>query len=200
MRTVRMTLLMVVTLGLLSPAGAADQFEIDRSHSSVGFSVRHMMVTNVKGNFKDFSGTILYDDKDISKSSVNVTIKTASVDTDNENRDNDLRSPNFFDAAKYPEITFASKRVEKAGDGFTCIGTLTMHGVSKDVTVPFKIIGPVKDQRGNTRIGIEASLTINRTDYGIVYSRALEGGGLVVGNEVKIEINLEAIRRAAPSQ
>jgi polyisoprenoid-binding protein YceI len=195
-----MTLLMVVTLGLLSPAGAADQFEIDRSHSSVGFSVRHMMVTNVKGNFKDFSGTILYDDKDISKSSVNVTIKTASVDTDNENRDNDLRSPNFFDAAKYPEITFASKRVEKAGDGFTCIGTLTMHGVSKDVTVPFKIIGPVKDQRGNTRIGIEASLTINRTDYGIVYSRALEGGGLVVGNEVKIEINLEAIRRAAPSQ
>jgi polyisoprenoid-binding protein YceI len=200
MRRLKVAVLLVLTLSLTSPTFAADPYEIDRSHSSIAFSVRHMMVSNVKGNFKDFSGVILYDDKDITKSSVNVAIKTASVDTDSENRDNDLRSPNFFDAAKYPEITFVSKQVQKAGDGYVCSGTLTMHGVSKEISIPFKILGTVKDQRGNSRMGIEATLTINRTDYGIVYSRALEGGGLVVGNEVKIELNLETIFRKPASQ
>jgi len=130
---------------------------------------------------------------------VRVTIKTASIDTGNADRDNHLRSPDFFDAAKYPEITFASTRIEKRGDEYVCIGTLTIRGVSREVAIPFRILGVVRDQRGNTRLGVEAGLTINRLDYGVSWSRALEGGGLVVGNDVKIELNVQAIKRAAPA-
>ncbi len=182
-----------------APAWSADEFVIDSVHSSIEFSVRHMMVTNVRGRFREFSGTIFYDDKDITKSSVRVTIKTASIDTGNENRDNHLRSPDFLDAAKYPEITFVSTRIEKRGEDYVCIGTLTIRGVSREVALPFRIFGVVKDPRGSTRMGVEAGLTINRLDYGVSWSRALEGGGLVVGNEVKIELNVQAIRRAAPA-
>jgi polyisoprenoid-binding protein YceI len=192
------TVVLVVLAGL-APAWGADEFVIDPVHSSIEFSVRHMMVTNVRGRFREFSGTIFYDEKDITKSSVRVTIKTASIDTGNADRDAHLRSPDFFDAAKYPEITFASTRIEKRGDDYVCIGTLTIRGVSREVAIPFRILGVVKDQRGNTRLGVEAGLTINRLDYGVSWSRALEGGGLVVGNDVKIELNVQAIKRAAPA-
>jgi len=192
------TVVLVVLAGL-APAWGADEFVIDPVHSSIEFSVRHMMVTNVRGRFREFSGTIFYDEKDITKSSVRVTIKTASIDTGNADRDAHLRSPDFFDAAKYPEITFASTRIEKRGDDYVCIGTLTIRGVAREVAIPFRILGVVKDQRGNTRLGVEAGLTINRLDYGVSWSRALEGGGLVVGNDVKIELNVQAIKRAAPA-
>jgi len=199
MRMSRAVMLIAASLVGLIPVWGADEFVIDPVHSSIEFSVRHMMVTNVRGRFREFSGTIFYDEKDITKSSVRVTIKTASIDTGNADRDNHLRSPDFFDAAKYPEITFASTRIEKRGDEYVCIGTLTIRGVSREVAIPFRILGVVRDQRGNTRLGVEAGLTINRLDYGVSWSRALEGGGLVVGNDVKIELNVQAIKRAAPA-
>ncbi len=199
MRMSRIVMLIAASLAGLIPVWGAEEFAIDPVHSSIEFSVRHMMVTNVRGRFREFSGTIFYDEKDIRKSSVRVTIKTTSIDTGNTDRDNHLRSPDFFDAAKYPEITFASTRIEKRGDAYVCIGTLTIRGVSREVAIPFQILGVVRDQRGNTRLGIEAGLTINRLDYGVSWSRALEGGGLVVGNDVKIELNVQAIKRAAPA-
>lgn len=194
MRYTKLMLVWIATLFSVSSALSADQYTIDPVHSSIGFSVRHMMVSNVKGKFKDVSGTIVYDAADITKSSVNVTIKTASISTDNDQRDNHLRSPDFFDAANNPDITFQSKRIEKKGTGYVAVGTLTMRGVPKEVSMPFAILGTVKDQRGRGRLGVEASLTINRMDYGISYSRALDSGGLVVSNEVKIELNVEAVQ------
>jgi len=188
MRKVAFSLLGLIVL--CGSALAADEFKIDPGHSSVGFSVRHMTISTVHGRFNDYSGTIVFD-PDPTKCSVNVTIKTASVNTDNQNRDNDLRSPNFFDVQKYPEITFQSKSVAKKGDSWVAHGTLTIHGVSKDVDLPFTLSGPVSMGRGK-RLGAEAGLTINRQDYGLNYSKTLDNGGLLVGNDVKIEITIEA--------
>ena len=171
---------------------AAEDYKIDPVHSSANFSVRHMMVSTVTGRFAGgMSGTIHYDDKDISKSSVKATIKVASVNTDNENRDKDLRGQNFFDADKYPEITFESQRVEKRGDGYVAIGNFTMKGVTKQIELPFTIGGRINDGKGHGRIGVQSSTTVNRQDYGISWNRTVDGGGVVVSNEVKIDLNVE---------
>src|ERR1044071_7261222 len=136
-----LTLSFILSVGA---ALAADEFKIDPKHSSVGFAVTHMVVSTVHGRFNDFQGKIVYDEKDPSKSSVNVTIKTASVNTDNAQRDTDLRSPNFLDATNHPEITFQSKSVEKkSANSFVAHGVLTIRGVSKDVDLPFELKGPV---------------------------------------------------------
>ncbi len=180
---------------LASIAFGADIYKIDPVHTNIGFSVRHMGITNVKGKFGDVSGTIVYDDKNIAKSSVNVTIKAASINTDNDMRDKDLRSANFFEVDKYPEITFVSKSVKKSGDEYILTGTFTMHGVSKEISFPFTIIGITKDPWGSTRMGTEASLKVNRKDYGINYNKVLDNGGLVVANEVKIELEVEAVKQ-----
>ncbi|SYZ72890.1 conserved exported hypothetical protein [Candidatus Zixiibacteriota bacterium] len=187
-------LVMAITMAGVSVLGA-DTYQIDPVHSNIGFTVKHMVISNVKGNFSDFSGTIVYDDKDISKSSVNVTIKTISINTGNQYRDNDLKSGNFFEAEKYPEITFQSTKIEKAVDGFVMTGNLTMRGVTKEVQIPFNILGTIKDPYGNMRMGAEGGLTINRQDYGISFNKALDNGGLVVGNEVKIDLNIEAVNK-----
>jgi polyisoprenoid-binding protein YceI len=173
---------------------AADTYKLDLAHSSVAFSVRHMVITNVRGNFKDFEGTVLYDPADVTKSSVEVTIKTASIDTDNSQRDTHLRSPDFFDAEKFPTITFKSKSVEKKGDGYVMKGTLTLRGVSKDVAIPFELLGTVKDPRGNERLGAQGELSINRMDYGVSWSKSLDTGGLVVSEEVKILLDIQAVK------
>jgi polyisoprenoid-binding protein YceI len=178
-------------LALCGSALAADEYKIDSVHSRVGFAVKHMVINTVHGRFTDYSGTILYDDKDPSKSSVIVTIKTASINTDVTQRDNDLRSANFLDVEKFPEITFKSKSVEKTGNGFVAHGTLTIHGVGKDVDLPFTLNGVVDTGRGKL-LGAEAGLTINRQEYGVAWTRSLAGGELVVANDVKIEINVEA--------
>ncbi len=185
----------MASLLLTSPVFAADQYTIDPQHTDVGFAVQHLVISNVRGNFTDVSGKILYDEADITKSSVNVTIKTASIDTHNADRDKHLRSPDFFDVTKYPEITFQSRGIEKHGDGYLCIGTLTMHGVSKKIGIPFQITGKIKDPRGNTRIGVEAALTLNRQDFGISWNKAMDNGGLMVGNKVKINLSVEAIQQ-----
>ena len=170
----------------------AQTFKIDPVHSSVGFSIRHL-VSNVKGRFTDFSGTIVYDPGKIENSSVNVTIKTASIDTDHENRDNHLRSPDFFDAEKNPEITFQSTKVVKKGKKFLVQGTLNLHGVEKNVSFPCQILGTMKDPKGNARAGFEAELSLNRKDFGIIWNRTLDQGGLMLGEEVKIMLAVEAI-------
>jgi polyisoprenoid-binding protein YceI len=176
---------------------AADTYKIDQAHSYIGFSVRHMVISNVKGNFANFSGTITFDEHDITKSSVNVKINAASVNTDNVKRDNHLRSASFFEVEKYPEITFESSSIEKKDDQYIMHGFLTMHGVKKEIAIPFEMIGRVTDPRGNDRIGFEGSTELNRRDYGVNYDAVIEGGGLVAGNNIKIDLQIEAVKSRA---
>jgi polyisoprenoid-binding protein YceI len=181
-------LLFVSTLAL-----AADEFKIDKAHSSVGFSVKHMVISTVPGRFTDFEGVISYDDQDVTKSSVKVTIQTASINTDNASRDNDLRGPNFFDAAKYPTITFESKQVRKAADGsLVAVGTLTIKDVSKEIELPFTINGKIK-AFGGERMAAEAHTKINRQDYHLTFNKMVEAGPMV-GDDVNINLNVEAAR------
>lgn len=191
MRASRILTLLAGLFLLCGSAIAADQYKIDPVHSNVGFAVKHMVVNTVHGRFNDWSGEIIYDDKDPAKSSVNVTIKTASINTENSDRDTHLKSPDFLDVQKFPEISFQSKSVDKQSDGFVAHGVLTIRGVSKNVDLPFKINGPIKVGDSNL-LGAEASLTINRQDYGVAWSKSLAPGELVVANDVKIDINVEA--------
>jgi polyisoprenoid-binding protein YceI len=175
---------------------AADTYTIDPAHSSIGFWVRHLIINNIPGRFKEYNGTISYDAADITKSSVQFSAKVASIDTEVQQRDDHLRSADFFEVAKYPEMTFKSTRIEKKGkDSFIAHGTFTLKGVSKEIAIPFKVFGPVNAPGGKVRIGVEAALTINRQDYGVTYSRTLEGGGLVISNDVNIQLNLEAVKQ-----
>ncbi len=166
---------------------AQEKLDIDASHSNVNFMVRHMVVAKVSGGFREFSGTILYDEKDITKSSVNVAIKAKSINTQNERRDGHLRSPDFFNTDTDSMITFVSKTIKKRSDGFVATGDLTIRGVTKTVDLPFQILGVHKGV-----LGIEATLTINRFDYGVKWDRALDDGNLVVGKDVQINITIEA--------
>ncbi len=178
----------------LSHATAADNYKIDPAHSSVGFSVRHMGVSNVKGHFDEFAGSLVLDNGSIQEA--NATIQVKSVNTGIEKRDNHLRTADFFEAAKYPEITFKAKKVEMSGDQTILIGDFTMRGVTKELRLPVTLSGPVKDPQGNTRIGLEAKATVNRKDYGMKFNAVMETGGLMVGDEVTLEINAEAVKGA----
>ena len=192
----RKTIMLMIAALLIAAgtASAADNYAIDPAHSSVNFTVRHLGLSKVHGNFTDFTGTISYDPRDVTKSAVKVTIKTASINTGNETRDNHLRSPDFFDAVKYPELTFASEKITKSKDGFVAQGTLTMHGVSKKVELPFTLAGPAKGMQGEMRLAAEAQITLNRQDYGVSWNKALDAGGVVVGNDVAVEISVEAVQ------
>lgn len=181
--------LMLAVLAISSSALAADEFKIDPNHSSVNFAVAHMGVSTVLGRFTAFEGKIVYDDKDISKSSVNVTIKTASINTDVAARDNDLRSDKYFDVEKFPEITFQSKSVEKKGNDLVAHGTLTIRGIAKDVDIPFEMKGPADAGRGKV-MGAHGSLTVKREDFGVGKASPMIGG------DVKIDLYVEA--RLAP--
>jgi polyisoprenoid-binding protein YceI len=187
--------LSVLILLLASISYGADTFKIDPVHSAIGFSVRHLVISNVKGNFTDYSGTIVYDSLDISKSSVEISIKASSINTDNTDRDKHLQGPDFFDAVKFQEIAFKSSKIEKKDGILYITGNLTMHGVTKELTFPFSILGTTNDPWGNFRMGAEAGLELNRQDFGLAWNKALETGGLVVGNEVKIELNIEAVKQ-----
>jgi polyisoprenoid-binding protein YceI len=196
MRKILVPIVCLLVLAALAGAQAVE-YKIDPVHTNVGFTVKHMVISTVRGKFKDVSGTIQYDSKDVSKSSVDVVIKTASISTDNETRDNDLRSGNFFEADKYPDITFKSTKITKQGSGYVAHGIFTLKGVSREIDLPFTLNGVVKDPYGNDRMGVEAGpITINRKDYGVQYNKVLETGGAVVGDEVKIDILLEAVHRA----
>jgi polyisoprenoid-binding protein YceI len=169
----------------------AGNYSIDKKHSTVGFEVSHMVISDVTGKFTDFNASLTFDADNLSDFSVEATIKMASVNTEDKDRDDHLRKPDFFDVAKHPEMTFKGTKIKKSDDGYIVSGTLTMRGVSKEVDLPFEVKGPIKDPWGNTRIGVEASTVINRKDFGINWSKTLDGGGLMVGNDVEIKINAE---------
>lgn len=186
--------LFAVLLAFAPARAAMTTYTVDAAHSNVGFSMPILGgLSQVRGKFTDFKVEIVYDDKDVTKSSVNAVIKAASIDTGIEGRDKHLRTPDFFDAEKYPEITFQSRRIEKKGKQLIAHGMFTMHGVSKEIALPFTVNGvqPAKD--GKTVLGITARTTVNRRDYGINFSRPDNPNFL--GDNVEIELNL--VTRAA---
>ncbi len=175
----------------------AGPWEFDPAHTGVHFKVRHLMVSSVRGEFEKVSGKIIYDEADVTKSSADVTIDAASINTRVAKRDEDLRSPEFLDVAKYPTITFKSKRVERAGVGtLKMTGDLTIHGVTKEVVLTVEGPTPaIKDPWGNYRVGGQATTKISRKDFGMVWNKVLETGGVVVGDEVEITIDVEIYRK-----
>jgi polyisoprenoid-binding protein YceI len=174
---------------------AADTYTIDKNHSDVSFTIRHF-ASKVHGRFSDFSGAIQADPAKPETSSVNFTIKAASIDTNNADRDNHLRSADFFDAAKYPEITFKSSKVTPKGkDQYDVTGTLTMRGVSKEITIAVAYLGSAKDPGGNDRASFELSNKLNRKDFGINWNKALDGGGFMLSDDVDVTISLETIKK-----
>ena len=197
MRTPSLT---VLSLALLAGAVQAETYTVDKAHSEVLFSVRHMGVSKVTGRFNEFTGVVNGEPGKPQEASVEFTIKATSIDTNDAGRDKHLRSADFFDVEKFPEITFKSSKVTAKGQNqYDVTGTLTMHGVAKEVTLPVTLAGPVKDPRGNEKVGFEATAKLNRKDYGISWNRALDAGGVVVSDEVQVTINLEAAK-AKPAE
>lgn len=179
---------------VLSPAfaRAAETFDIDTSHTKVGFSVTHLAFSEVEGKFRDLTGQIVWDAADPAKSSISGTIKAASIWTDNDKRDEHLRGADFFDVATHPEIVFKSTKIEKAATGYVAHGDLTMRGVTKAVDVPFTISDKVNDPFGNVRVALKGALSINRKDFGVSWNKTMDKGGLVLGEVVQIDLRAEA--------
>jgi polyisoprenoid-binding protein YceI len=172
-------------------------YKIDPVHSSAHFSVRHMMITNVRGEFTKLSGTILWDPANPGASTIEATIDAASIGTHDDQRDTHLKSADFLDVEKFPTIAFRSKEIAGAGGELEVVGELTIHGVSRDVAL--EVEGPseeMKDPWGNLRIGATAATKLNRKDFGLVWNSALETGGVLVGDEVKVTLEVQAIRQS----
>ncbi|WP_144370026.1 YceI family protein [Myxococcus stipitatus] len=187
----------VVAMVVLSSSPAvASEWEVDSSHSSVEFSIRHL-VSNVRGRFDKVEGTLSRDDADPTQSKMTLTIDVASIDTGVPDRDKHLKSPDFFDAAKFPTMTFRSTKIGKSTgkDAYEVTGDLTLHGVTKPVTLQVQDLGSVKGPKGMVR-GLEATGTLNRKDWGITWNNALDSGGTILGDEVKVLINLELKEKA----
>ena len=185
---------MMVALPVLAHA---DTWQIDPAHTNVEFTVRHMMISNVKGQFQKTSGTITANGTDPASAKIDVTIDASSVDTRVERRDAHLKSPDFLDVAKFPTITFKSTKVEADGPGkWKVTGDLTIHGVTKPVVLEVEGSGePIHDPMGNTRAGASATMKIKRSDFGLIWNKALETGGVLVGDEVAISIDVEAVKQ-----
>ena len=191
----RLFVLAMLTLAA-GPALAADTLVIDRGHSEAGFQIRHLF-TNVRGQFGAFEGTIAMDPARPAASSVRFTIDASSIDTDNADRDKHLRSPDFFDVASHPAITFTSEKIRSTGkDRYAVTGTLTMRGVAKTITLPVSFLGMGKDPWGNERAGFTTSVTLNRKDFGINWNKALDNGGVLLGDDVAVTVDLEAVKQA----
>ena len=190
-----------VSFLVLSPALAlASTWDVDPAHSTVEFSVRHVMVTTVKGQFQKVTGTVVLDEKDATKSTVEVSIETASIDTREPKRDAHLKSADFFDAAKFPALTFKSTKIQKVGKKLKVTGELTLHGVTKPVVLDVE--GPsaaAKTPFGTTVRGVHATGKIDRKDFEIGWNKVLDNGGVVVGNEVTLEFNAELTEKAPPA-
>ena len=188
------TAVAALALALLPALAAAEPvaYKVDGAHSSATFTIRHF-VSEVDGRFKDFDGTIKYDKANPSASTVAFNIRAASIDTDNANRDKHLSSPDFFDVAKFPTLTFASTSVSaKDANTLNVTGNLTIHGVTKAVTVPVAVLGTAKGMGGADLAAFKTSFTINRQDYGVAWNRAMEGGGSILSDDVTITIRVES--------
>jgi len=169
-------------------------WQIDNVHTHVGFSVKHMMVTTVRGQFRNYQGTLNLDTKDFTRSTFEGEIEVASVDTGNPDRDNHLRTGDFFDAANHPKITFKSTRIEPKDDGeYVVNGTITIRGVSKPIALDVEFLGTSKNPYGKTVAGLSVRGTLNRKDFGVNFNAVLETGGVAVGEKVKLEVDVEAI-------
>jgi len=176
-----------------STISSTKTYKIDKAHSEIVFQVRHLL-TRVRGRFSEFDGTISYDEANPERSSVDVRIQAASVDTNEPDRDKHLRTGDFFDVEKFQTLTFKSTRVRKKGDErFDVDGDLTIHGVTRPVTLTATFLGKAKDPWGNERLGFEAETAINRKDFGLAWNAALETGGFLVGDEVKISVSVQAL-------
>ncbi len=197
MKALRVVLsIAAIVVAAVSAFGQAAEWKIDPNHSAAQFTVRHMAISNVTGTFTKVSGTILFDEKDITKSQVTASIDANSVDTRVEMRDKDLRSPNFFDVEKYPTIEFKSKRVTNTGGKLQMVGDLTIHGTTREVTLDLDGPTPeIADGWGNARRGFSATTAINRKDFGLVWNNLLKTGEAVVGDNVKIQIDVEMLRK-----
>lgn len=186
-------LIMIIAVVAAATAGAADTWNVDPDHSNVDFKIRHLM-SKTSGTFNEFSGTVVTDFDNLDAASVEFTIDAASIDTRNDKRDKHLRSPDFFNVEKNPSITFKSTSITKAGEGtFDVTGDLTMNGVTRQVTLPVEFIGTMKDPWGNTRAGFSLETTLDRKEYGIEWNKALDAGGVLLGDEVEVEIDLQTM-------
>ena len=181
----------------VSSLAATTTWQVDPAHTAAGFSVKHMMIATVRGQFKGVTGTVNWDDQDISNSVVDVTIDANTVDTGEPKRDADLKSANFFDVAHYPTITFKSTKIERISAAkMKVAGNLTIRGITKPVVLDVEgPSGAVKDPWGNTRVALNATTTVNRMDYGVKWNAKMDGGGIVVGDDVNINIDLEMIKK-----
>jgi len=193
----RRVVLLLLLATAPAPLVAAETWVIDSTHTVAGFTVRHMMITNVTGVFEATAGTLEYTPGQLASVKADITIETKTINTRNTRRDNDLRSDNFLNAEKFPAITFKSKRVQDVrADGFDLVGDLTIRDVTREVVLKVEgVSAPVRDPQGNRRVGATASTIINRKDFGVNWNRAIEAGGVVVGDEVKINLEVEAIER-----
>jgi polyisoprenoid-binding protein YceI len=193
----KFSVLAAVSLLMIPAVSHSASWTIDPDHTGVHFKVRHLMVSTVRGEFRKVSGTVRYDESDITKSGVDVTIDAASIATGVAKRDEHLRSPEFLDTAKYPTITFRSRKVEPAGDGkLKVTGDLAIHGVTREVVLTLEGPTPaIKDPWGFLRVGGSATTRINRKEFGLVWNMALETGGVMVGDDVDITIDLEIFRK-----
>lgn len=189
------TTLLVAAFAFILSANAQAKWGFDKSHSSVSFSIAHMVISETTGQFKDYEGTVTASKDDFSDAQVELTIQATSIDTDDEKRDGHLRAPDFFDVEKFPTITFKSTKMEAAGDNmYKLHGELTMHGVTKAVVLDAKYGGTVNDPWGNTKAGFKVSGTLNRTDFDLKYNSVMEAGGLMIGEEVEITCKMELVK------
>jgi len=179
-----------VLLAFGATAFATETFEVDVVHSDVSFKVRHF-VSKSSGRFDDFSGTFVVDREDMTKSTVEFAVKMASIDTDNDSRDNHLKSADFFDVEKYPDMTFKSTGITKTGEStYDVTGQFNLHGVTKEIVIPVEVLGFHEGEKGS-QAGFEMDFVINRKDFGIIWNKALDAGGFVLGEDVEINITLE---------
>lgn len=176
-------------------------WNIDTSHSGAHFTVRHMVVSKVRGAFSRWQGTLAFDEQNPEASKVSVQIEAASIDTREGKRDAHLRSADFFDVAQYPTLSFESTKVEKVeGNTYRVTGDLTIHGITKQVVLDADYLGAGKDPWGNDRVGFEASTSINRKDFGLSWNQALEAGGVLVGDKIEISLDVEAVKAQATTK
>jgi polyisoprenoid-binding protein YceI len=195
LRKLRIPALLVLAAAA-APLAALDTYTVDKNHSDASFQIRHF-ASKVRGGFSEFEGTIEADTSKPAASSVSFTIKTASIDTHNADRDKHLRSADFFDAEKFPGITFKSSKITPTGkDKYDVTGTLTMHGVSKEVTLPVTYLGSAKDPGGKERASFEIETKLSRKDFGINWNKALDAGGFMLSDDVTVSISLETVKQA----
>lgn len=193
----KLTKALSAALIISASSAHAANYEVDPAHTNVGFKIKHLAISTVSGSFTDFTGSINYDPAKVETSSVDVKVSVKSISTLNGKRDDHLRGPDFFDTAKFTDMTFRSKQVkDPSSDGFKVVGDLTIRGVTKEVVLNVEKGGEAKDPWGNERIAFSATGKINRKDFGLTWNKTLEAGGLLVGDDVAINIDVEAIKKS----